>query len=160
MERKRLARHSGFDRDYWLCRCEGFRVDSAEGRIGFVRELRFDSRQEGPDLLAVRAGLFGTRLLLVPVEEVEEILPNASACAPVTCEGRVSSATVWPLLPRDPASQRRGGSGSPRAPFHAARASRVGCRQGFGGSHVPAGARASGGSAEAVGRPLAEAKRP
>ena len=78
MERKHeLARHSGFDRDYWLCRCQGFRVDSPQGRIGFVRELRFASRQDRPDLLAVRAGLFGTRLLLVPVEEVEDILPKA-----------------------------------------------------------------------------------
>jgi hypothetical protein len=64
------------DRDYWLHRSEGFRVDSPDGRVGFVSELRFGSSMERPDALGVRAGLFGRLLLTVPVEEVAEILPR------------------------------------------------------------------------------------
>jgi hypothetical protein len=64
------------DRDYWLHRCEGFRVDSLDGRVGFVAELRFGTSMARPDALAVRAGLFGRRLLIVPVEQVAEILPQ------------------------------------------------------------------------------------
>jgi hypothetical protein len=28
------------ERDYWLTHCEGYRVDSSDGRIGFVEEVR------------------------------------------------------------------------------------------------------------------------
>jgi hypothetical protein len=28
-----------FDTDYWLCRCEGFEVDTPEGRLGIVEWL-------------------------------------------------------------------------------------------------------------------------
>ena len=67
---------SAIDRDYWLHRSEGFRVDSPDGRVGFVAELRFGSSTERPDALAVRAGLLGRLLLIVPVEQVEAILPH------------------------------------------------------------------------------------
>ena len=60
-------------RDYWLCRCEGFDVESPAGRIGVVEGLRFLSRIDQPDLLEVRTGLFGRRVVLVPVAEVESI---------------------------------------------------------------------------------------
>lgn len=58
---------------YALTRCEGFRVDSPTGEVGFVEGLRFGSRIDQPDLLEVRGGRFGRQLLLIPVEEVEEI---------------------------------------------------------------------------------------
>jgi hypothetical protein len=64
------------DLDYWLHRCEGFRVDSPDGRVGVVVELRFGSSAERPDALAVRAGLFGRLLLIIPVEQVAEVLPQ------------------------------------------------------------------------------------
>ena len=67
---------SAIDRDYWLHRSEGFRVDSPDGRVGFVAELRFGSSMERPDALAIRAGLLGRLLLIVPVEQVEVILPH------------------------------------------------------------------------------------
>lgn len=63
-------------RDYWLGRCEGFRVDSPAGRIGFVEDVLFRSRSARPETLAVRAGLFGRRLLLVSIESVEEVIPS------------------------------------------------------------------------------------
>jgi len=61
------------DRDYWLCRCEGFAVKSPSGHVGFVVGLRFRSRVDIPDLLEVSAGRLGRRMLLIPVTEVETI---------------------------------------------------------------------------------------
>lgn len=67
--------HSGDvpGRAYSLTRCEGFRVDSPAGEVGFVEGLRFASRIDQPDLLEVRGGRFGRQVRLIPVEEVEEI---------------------------------------------------------------------------------------
>jgi hypothetical protein len=65
-----------FDRAYWLSHCEGFRVDTAGGRLGFVEELRAGVDSHG-DMLAVRAGLLGRRLVLVPATEVDFIVPRA-----------------------------------------------------------------------------------
>jgi hypothetical protein len=62
--------------EYWLRRCHGFRVDSADGRIGTVENVRFDSPPAAPQALVVRVGLFGKRLLIFPVSEVEAILPR------------------------------------------------------------------------------------
>src|SRR5712691_2483760 len=61
------------DRDYWLCRCEGFAVESPSGHVGFVEGLRFRSRVDLPDLLEVSAGRLGRRMLLIPVAGVETI---------------------------------------------------------------------------------------
>ena len=68
-------RDSAYGRDYWLHRCEGFRVEAAGREIGTVHGLRFNGSIE-PDLLEVRTGLFGRRVLLIPVEQVEELLPK------------------------------------------------------------------------------------
>ncbi len=64
------------DRDYWLCRCEGFGVQSPERRVGTVEGLRFGTRVDRPDALAVRTGLFGRRVVLIPVSMVEAIAPE------------------------------------------------------------------------------------
>jgi hypothetical protein len=61
------------DRSYWLCRCEGFRVESPAGRVGFVEGLRFRSRIDLPDLLEVSAGRLGRRVLMIPVADVESV---------------------------------------------------------------------------------------
>jgi hypothetical protein len=68
-------RRSSFGRDYWLRRCEGFRVESPAGRIGTVGGVRFGASSQ-PHVLEVRAGLLSRRLLLLPVHEVEEIIPE------------------------------------------------------------------------------------
>src|ERR1035437_10386325 len=57
------APNGSFDRDYWLGRCEGYRVDGVEGRIGFLDAVRV---LRGAAVLAVRAGRLGRRTLLVP----------------------------------------------------------------------------------------------
>jgi hypothetical protein len=66
---------STFGRDYWLRRCEGFRVEGPGGRIGHVRGIRFGSAGE-PEVLEVRAGLLGRRTLLISVAEVSAIEPE------------------------------------------------------------------------------------
>jgi hypothetical protein len=67
---------SSYHRDYWLHRCEGFRVDSPRGRLGIVEELRFGTNAERPDSLAIRTGWLRRRLIVVPIERVGEILPR------------------------------------------------------------------------------------
>ena len=63
-------------RDYWLHRCEGFRVDSPGGRLGIVEELRFRSNAERPDSLVIRTDWLRRRLIVVPIEQADEILPR------------------------------------------------------------------------------------
>lgn len=60
---------------YWLCTCEGFRVDSENGRVGVVEEVRL-SPSKKPQALAVRTGLFRTRVEIVPVSHVERVIPR------------------------------------------------------------------------------------
>ena len=84
-----------FDRDYWLSHCEGFRVETENGRLGFVDELRPGADGEG-DVLAVRAGRLGRRIVLVPVAEVEFIVPRAERIwlhSPVTILGMEQAVT-------------------------------------------------------------------
>ena len=67
--------HQPFDRDYWLSHCEGFRVDTAHGRLGFVEEVR--GGDIGDAVLAVRTGVLGRRVMLVPADAVDFIVPRA-----------------------------------------------------------------------------------
>jgi hypothetical protein len=60
---------------YWLRTCEGFRVDSDNGRVGVVEEVRL-SPGKHPQALAVRTGLFRTRVEIVPVSDVERVIPR------------------------------------------------------------------------------------
>jgi hypothetical protein len=60
---------------YWLCTCEGFRVDSENGRVGIVEEVRLSPGKK-PQALAVRTGLFRTRVEIVPVSDVERVIPR------------------------------------------------------------------------------------
>jgi hypothetical protein len=68
-------RQSSFGLDYWLRRCEGFRVDGPDGRIGHVRGIRFDDAAE-PNALEVRAGLLGRRTLLIPAADIVKAVPE------------------------------------------------------------------------------------
>jgi len=63
-------------RFYWLCRCEGFRVESPEGRFGLVEAVMFRIRPDEPDALIVRAGVLGHKLVIVPIEDVDDIAPR------------------------------------------------------------------------------------
>jgi hypothetical protein len=57
------------DSEYWLRSCEGFDVWGPTGRVGVVAEVRGRA-------LAVAAGLFRRRLLLVPVAAVVQMEPD------------------------------------------------------------------------------------
>lgn len=63
-------------RFYWLCRSEGFRVDSPAGKLGLVEAVMFRVRPDDPDALIVRAGVLGRRLVIVPIEDVADVLPR------------------------------------------------------------------------------------
>ena len=67
-----------FDRAHWHSHCEGFRVDTANGRFGFVAEIRSGDGLEGA-VLAVRAGLLGRRIVLVPARDFDFVVPRAPA---------------------------------------------------------------------------------
>lgn len=67
---------STYDHDYWLSRCKDFQVFSPQGPLGVVQEIRYSSRQDRPDVLVVRSGLFGRRVLVIAVERVQEIIPR------------------------------------------------------------------------------------
>ena len=60
---------------YWLSTCEGFSVESDDGHVGIVEEVRL-SRERQPEALAVRTGLFRTRLVIVPIDDVHQVVPQ------------------------------------------------------------------------------------
>jgi len=64
-----------FDRDYWVAHCEGFRVQAGDGAIGFVESA--SCGPEGEPTLAVRAGLLGRRVLVIPASSIAFIVPRA-----------------------------------------------------------------------------------
>jgi hypothetical protein len=61
---------------YWIRHCEGYRVDGAGGRLGFVDHVR-GAGDDCSAVLAVRAGLLGRRLLLVSEADIAQIVPRA-----------------------------------------------------------------------------------
>jgi hypothetical protein len=65
---------------YWLRHCEGYRVDTPGGPIGFVETVFFFEEEE-PVAIAVRTGASDTRIVLVPLEEVEAIRPECEVVA-------------------------------------------------------------------------------
>jgi hypothetical protein len=71
----RFPQALGVDWAYWLCRCEGFRVEAPEGCVGLVDGVRFRTRLDRPDVLLVRVGRLRHRLLSVSVAEIAELLP-------------------------------------------------------------------------------------
>lgn len=64
-------------REYWLGHCEGFTVEGAGGRVGFVEDVLRRRADAAPAALVVRGGLLGRRLAVVPVDAVENVRPRA-----------------------------------------------------------------------------------
>jgi hypothetical protein len=52
----------------------GFRVETSQGLLGVVEELRWHGDRAGD--LVVRAGKKGRRLLILPLEDVAEVVPG------------------------------------------------------------------------------------
>lgn len=68
---------SEIDTAYWLAHCEGYRVDGAEGRIGLVEEVRLGPQHPDDTILAVRMGVLGRRVALIPASAVALVVPRA-----------------------------------------------------------------------------------
>ena len=69
-------RRTSLGRDYWLRRCEGFRAETPTRRLGRVAGVRYGAKTNQPELLELRAGFLGHRLLLVNVQEVVRVVPE------------------------------------------------------------------------------------
>lgn len=75
------------ERDFQLRRCERFAVFAGARPLGVVDGIRYESRTDRPDVLEVRSGRLGRRLVLVQVDDVEAIDPDeevvlvSEACA-------------------------------------------------------------------------------
>jgi hypothetical protein len=56
-----------------LRRCLDYDVESPDGHIGTVAEIRYAGDQQTPTALAIRAGRASSRLLIVPVSQLVAI---------------------------------------------------------------------------------------
>lgn len=63
---------------YWLAQCEGFLVDLGDAPLGVVDEIVVAGQPEQAEAVAlvISTGWFGRRRLVVPVEDVERIVPE------------------------------------------------------------------------------------
>ena len=68
---------SPVDQDYWLAHCEGFRVEEPRRRLGIVEEVLAQPNGGEGVALAVRGGVLGRRLTLVPRQDVSFVVPRA-----------------------------------------------------------------------------------
>jgi hypothetical protein len=59
-----------------LAVCHGFGVYGPSAQIGVVEDVRLDAESGRPALLSVRAGLLGSWLVHVPVDQVEKVSPT------------------------------------------------------------------------------------
>jgi hypothetical protein len=66
----------GEDRKYWLGHCEGFDVRAGDRRVGVVEYVRYGSAHDRPDAIFALSGTFRTRVLEVPVDDVEALDPE------------------------------------------------------------------------------------
>lgn len=56
--------------------CCGYVVESPNGQIGTVADVRYGADPRMPTALAIRAGLASTRLLIIPVSQMTAIRPT------------------------------------------------------------------------------------
>lgn len=69
--------HESWSREYWLCHCEGYRVETSDEFVGYVEEVVRSPGADEPSVLRVRTGFAGGTLLVIPAELVREIRPDA-----------------------------------------------------------------------------------
>jgi hypothetical protein len=60
----------------WLRECHGFRVDSPDGRIGFVEDVLAPTDDDLPAVLLVRIGRLGRKQLAIGVDQVAAVRPG------------------------------------------------------------------------------------
>ena len=65
------VKQSAVDRSQAVSSCVGYLVDSPDGRIGMVRDIRYQRRRRTqPTALVVGAGQNGARLLVIPISQL------------------------------------------------------------------------------------------
>ena len=107
--------------DSRLSECVGFRVETAQGLLGVVEELRW--RGDRACDLVVRAGKQGRRLLILPLEDVAEVVLGERrvilglAFHLTTSEGLSAGAQPAASWASEPAAKR---GGVPRPALQAA----------------------------------------
>ena len=69
--------HECWTRTYCLEHCEGYRVETSEGCIGYVEEVVWDPGREEPTTLLVRKSHDACGLAEVPIAQVSEVRPEA-----------------------------------------------------------------------------------
>jgi hypothetical protein len=68
------VKQSAVDRSQAVRSCVGYLVDSPDGRIGMVREIRYQRRRRTqPTALVVGAGQNGACLLVIPISQLAGI---------------------------------------------------------------------------------------
>ena len=75
MESANSPTRSSYGRDYWLRRCEGFLVETPTKRIGKVSGIRYGKTGK-PEVLEVRAGLFGRITRLINTADIRDVDPD------------------------------------------------------------------------------------
>jgi hypothetical protein len=63
--------HSCWSRDYLIAHCEGFRVESDEGTLGYVEEIVAE-----PLALRVRSGSGDQDVVTIAIEDATELHPD------------------------------------------------------------------------------------
>jgi hypothetical protein len=87
--------------EYWLAHCEGYRVDSPGGRVGIVEDVHRAEGVERAESLAVLAGMFGRRRLIIEADQVNAIVPHEQ------CVLLKANANILRTELRDSGSPRR-----------------------------------------------------
>jgi hypothetical protein len=65
--------------EYWLCHCEGFKVETPlADHVGFVEEVVWSPDDGFVEALVVRQGFGDDGRLTVPVERILSVYPEAS----------------------------------------------------------------------------------
>jgi hypothetical protein len=89
-----FPRRLSWDHDYWLCRCEGFRVDAPTGRLGLVEAVRFGARLDRPDELLVRAASSATARLLFPCRMSKRSYRDSNGSSSAAREGKAATTSL------------------------------------------------------------------
>lgn len=58
-----------------LRRCRDYLVDSPDGQVGTVADIRYAPGSDMPTALAIRAGRAGSLILIVPISQLTTIRP-------------------------------------------------------------------------------------
>jgi hypothetical protein len=88
-----FPRHLSWDQDYWLCRCEGFRVEAPNGRLGSVEAVRFGA-SIGPTSSSSKAASSATACLLFPSRMSKRSYRDSNVSSSAAHERKAATTSV------------------------------------------------------------------